>query len=160
MPSIRGPVGRFDESLPASGSGSASTSGTSFIARGLAWVGDQGANVAEALFNCSRANARWATRSAAAAEARSTRTLILISLVVIIWMLMPAAARTSNSVVATPVWVRMPRPTTETLATSASWVTEVAPISREAASAARSVSGRSPLATVKLTSVVPPLETF
>ena len=34
----------------------------------------------------------------AAAEARSTRTLILISLVVIIWMLMPASARASNIV--------------------------------------------------------------
>ena len=35
-----------------------------------------------------------------------------------------------------------------------------APIARAAVSAARKVSGRSPLATVKLTSVVPPVETF
>ena len=63
-------------------------------------------------------------------------------------------------VVATPVWVRMPIPTTEILATSASWVTDVAPTSLPASSAARRVSGRSPLATVKLTSVIPPVETF
>ena len=68
--------------------------------------------------------------SAGTAEARSTRTLILISLVVIIWRLMPASASASNMAVATPVCVRMPRPTTEILATSASWVISVAPISR------------------------------
>ncbi len=84
----------------------------------------------------------------------------MISLVVIIWRLIPAAASASNMAVATPVWVRIPIPTTETLATSASWVTPEAPISPAAASAVRSVSARSPLATVKLTSVAPPVETF
>ena len=48
-------------------------------------------------------NARWTIRRAATAEARSTRTLILISLVVIIWILIPAFESASNIVVATPV---------------------------------------------------------
>jgi hypothetical protein len=99
-------------------------------------------------------------RKASAAEARSTSTLILISLVVIIWMLMPAWAKASNIVVATPVWVFMPRPTTETLATSGSWATPEAPTDRAAFSTARSVSARSPESTVKLTSVVPSVATF
>ena len=109
----------------------------------------------------SRSNALWTARRAAAAEARSTSTLILISLVVIIWMLMPASARASNIVVATPVCVRMPRPTTETLATSASWVTpRGADRPGRPSRRRRSVSARSPAATVKLTSVVPSVATF
>ena len=41
----------------------------------------------------------------------------MISLVVIIWMLMPSSASARNIRSATPVCVAMPRPTTETLAT-------------------------------------------
>ena len=68
----------------------------------------------------SRAKARWTARSASTAAERFTSTLILISLVVIISMLIPARDRAWNIAVATPVWVRIPRPTTDTLATSAS----------------------------------------
>ncbi len=108
----------------------------------------------------SSANALCTARSACAAAVRTTSTLILISLVVIIWMLMPASASAPNMVVATPVCVRMPRPTADTLATSASCVTPEAPIAFAAASAATSVSARSPESTVKLTSVAPSVATF
>ena len=132
----------FHALLPAAGSrSSASASGTSFIAAGGRLARRTNAGCGRA-WTSSSSKALCTARSAGTAEARSTSTLILISLVVIIWMLIPAAARASNIVVATPVWVRMPRPTTETLATSASWVTPVAPISRAAASAARSVSAQ------------------
>ena len=76
----------------------------------------------------SSPNALCTARSAATADVRWTSTLILISLVVIISMFTPASASASNIEVATPVCVRIPRPTTETLETSASWVTPEAPI--------------------------------
>ena len=50
--------------------------------------------------------------------------LTLISDVVIAWMLMPLSASAERNIfAATPAWLRMPMPTTETLATSAEWVT-------------------------------------
>ena len=46
----------------------------------------------------------------------SVPTLILTSLVLIRFILIPRSARAANIRVATPVWVRMPTPTTESLA--------------------------------------------
>ena len=45
----------------------------------------------------------------------SITTLVLISLVEIIWMLMPSSLSTRNMRLATPTWLRMPMPTMETL---------------------------------------------
>ena len=69
-------------------------------------------------------------------QGRSTRTLILISLVVIICTPTSALASASSIVAATPKWVFIPRPTTETLATSESETTPAAPISCAVALAA------------------------
>jgi hypothetical protein len=55
-------------------------------------------------------------------------TEILISLVEIIWMLIPASARARKSVAATPVWERMPMPTTESLLMPSCAVWLLAPI--------------------------------
>jgi AraC-like DNA-binding protein len=51
---------------------------------------------------------------------RSISTEILISDVVMTLMLMPSRASASNIFAATPAWLRIPMPTTETLATSVS----------------------------------------
>jgi hypothetical protein len=45
----------------------------------------------------------------------SITTLVLISLVVIIWMLMPSSESVRNMVAATPTWLFMPMPTMLTL---------------------------------------------
>ena len=50
-------------------------------------------------------NSAWTVRSASWACSRATSTEILISLVVIIWMLMPFSARARNIRSATPGWV-------------------------------------------------------
>ena len=74
--------------------------------------------------------ASCSARTASSTYLASTTTEILISEVEIIWMLMPSAASTSNMRAATPAWLRMPRPTIDTLATFGSLATPAAPISR------------------------------
>ena len=54
--------------------------------------------------------------------------LMRISLVLIAWMLIPSAASNENIFAATPAWERIPRPTMDTLTTSGSNSTDVAPI--------------------------------
>ena len=65
-------------------------------------------------------------------SALSTSTEILMSPVVIIFMLTPAAARAANIFSATPVCVRMPVPTIETLLTPSSCSDLGAPVSAAA----------------------------
>ena len=62
-----------------------------------------------------RLNAWWATRVASSPLVGSTATEILISEVLIISIFIPALARASKKVAATPECDRMPTPTTETL---------------------------------------------
>ena len=57
----------------------------------------------------------------------SVPTLILTSLVLIRLMLIPRSASAANIRVATPVWVRMPTPTTESLASAGSTETSGMP---------------------------------
>ena len=45
----------------------------------------------------------------------SITTEVLISLVEIIWMLMPSSLSARNILLATPTWLRMPMPTIDTL---------------------------------------------
>ena len=75
------------------------------------------------------AGSRLGTPSASASS--STSTLILMSPVVIIFMLTPSAARAANIRSATPVCVRMPVPTTETLLTLLARRSSVAPSSAD-----------------------------
>src|SRR5215467_674158 len=80
------------------------------------------------LHNCSQfpIKALCNTRTASSVYLASMTTEILISEVEIISMLIPSCARTSNILAATPAWVRIPTPTTETLAMSVSTLTPLA----------------------------------
>ena len=75
-------------------------------------------------------------------------------------MLMPAAARVSNMVADTPGWLRMPAPTSDTLAMSASASTSPAPISGARARVTSRLVSRSTFGTVKEMSVVPCSDMF
>ena len=94
----------------------------------------------------------WTALRAWVPSDRWTRQLILISLVVIIWMLIPAFARALNIFSATPVCSAIPSPTTETLATASSQVTSVAPTKGSASWTAFWASRSSSLGTVNDTS--------
>src|SRR5438552_8564492 len=61
-------------------------------------------------------------RSASSVYSAAIRTLTLISEVEITWMLMPLSARVWNICLATPAWLRMPTPITETLTTFGSGI--------------------------------------
>ncbi len=74
-------------------------------------------------------NASCSARIASSPYLELTTTETLISEVEIISILIRSAASTLNIVDATPEWVRMPTPTTETLATASLWRTPTAPIS-------------------------------
>src|SRR5512147_2128559 len=80
----------------------------SLVADGLASKCQAGA--------CSRPNALCNARTANSMYLSSTTTEILISLVEIIWMLMPSSESVRNIRLAMPTCERMPMPTTETLA--------------------------------------------
>src|SRR6266851_2148409 len=56
-------------------------------------------------------------RSASSVYSAAIRTLTLISEVEITWMLIPLSAKVWNISLATPAWLRMPTPITETLTT-------------------------------------------
>ena len=107
-----------------------------------------------------RSNSAWTVRKASWAYSRATSTEILISLVVIIWMLMPFSARARNIRSATPGCVAMPRPTIEIFATSSSQSWPSAPSSLTASSTARMVCGSSSRGTEKEMSARPSAATF
>ena len=64
------------------------------------------------------------------------------------WMLTPFSARAVNMVLATPAWLRMPTPITETLATSSLTATSSKPISAWAALTISTARAASRLPTV------------
>ena len=96
-------------------------------------------------------------RTASSVYSSAISTLILISEVEITWMLMPFSARVLNMRWATPAWLRMPTPMTETLATFGSGcsaaIAELGVALVQHLACARS---RSALATVKVRSVMSP----
>ena len=76
----------------------------------------------------SSSNARCSARTASSMYFSSITTLVLISLVVIIWMLMPSWLSTLNMRLATPTCERMPMPTMLTLQIFGSPSTFSAPV--------------------------------
>ena len=99
-------------------------------------------------------------RTASSVYSALISTLTLISLVEITWMLMDFSARARNIVLATPVWLRMPTPTTLILATLGSTSTSVWPNPPWIAASAAWARGRSVLLMVKVMSVVPSAPMF
>ena len=95
------------------------------------------------------------TRTASSVSSSSISTETLISLVEIACTLMPRSASALNISAATPVWLFMPMPTTEILATLASVMTRLKPILSLRSSSSAWVRASSALGTVKVTSVSP-----
>src|SRR5262249_13619817 len=99
-------------------------------------------------------------RTAGSTSLAATTHEIRIDDVEIISMLIPSRARTSNISAATPGWVFMPAPTSETRPISASWVTPAASRSSTIVSMTFRARVRSSRGTVNEMSVWPALETF
>ena len=88
-------------------------------------------------------------------------TEVLISLVLIIWMLMPSCDRVWNIRLATPTCERMPMPTMETLATFSSVDSSRAPTAGMTSRLSRSTARANSLRfTVNEKSVVPATDWF
>ena len=99
-------------------------------------------------------------RTASSVYFSSMRQVILISEVEIILMLMFSLLRARKAREATPEWLRMPTPMTETLATAESWRISSQPISSRRLSRILSVGSTSARGTVKVMSVRPSLLGF
>jgi len=105
-------------------------------------------------------NASWRTRTANSVYFSSITQDIFISEVLIIMILIPSFARVEKNLAATPVWLRIPAPTIETLIIFLSAITEAAPNSFPTPCSISKAFFASDFETVKVRSALPSLLTF